>query len=179
MNHRRIISAAGNAPWKRTAASIDDGGLGGAIEELINRGRCGGGHTVCGSYDKILERVRGDGDYALVVGDMFLSKGQSTRELAMSIRDRLKAPVITAEELKSRFLFGKHQALNFLGYAAVIVLIYALAFTNQDPIKAFLSGPIHQHTKWLAPLVIVLFVPFIAYLYGSVTDLALKLINID
>ena len=167
------------------AAEVNDGGMGGAVEELINQGRCGGGQTVCGGYDKILERVRGDGDYALVVvGDMFLSKGHSTRtrrtrELAMSIRDRLKAPVITAEELKSRFMFGKRQALTFLGYAAVLILIYAWAFTNQEAIKTFLSGPIHEHTKWLAPLVIVLFVPFIAYLYGSVTDLALKLINID
>jgi len=166
-------------------AAVNDGGLGAAMEELINQGRCGGGHTVCGGYDKILERVRGDDDYALVVvGDMFLSKGQSTRtrrtrELAMSIRDRLKAPVITAEELKSRFLFGKSQALSFLGYTVILCLIYAAAFMNQDAILTFLSGPIHQHTKWLAPLVIVLFVPFIAYLYGSVTGLALKLINID
>jgi hypothetical protein len=33
--------------------------------------------------------------------------------------------------------------------------------------------------KWLAPLVVVLFVPTIAYLYGTVTDLILKIINID
>lgn len=167
------------------AATVNDGGLSPAIEELINKGRCGGGQTVCGGYDKILERVRGDDDYALVVvGDMFLSKGHSTRtrrtrELAMSIRDRLKAPVITMEELKSRFLFGKRQAFTFLGYTAIVGLIYALAFMHQEAILTFLSGPIHEHIKWLAPLVIVLFVPLIAYLYGSVTGLALKLINID
>ena len=166
-------------------AAVSDGGLGATMEELINKGRCGGGHTVCGGYDKILERVRGDNDYALVVvGDMFLSKGQSTRtrrtrELAMSIRDRLKAPVITADELKSRFLFGKRQAMALIAYAALLCLLYGLVFTHQDQVLAFLSGPIHQQMKWLAPLAIVLFVPAIAYLYGTVTGLALKIINID
>jgi len=165
--------------------AVDDGGLGATEEELIHRGRCGGGHTVCGGYDKILERARGDGDYALVVvGDMFLSKGQSTRtrrtrELAMSIRDRLKAPVITGDELKSRFLFGKRQAFVLSGYAVILALLYLLVFTNQDEVLTFLSGPIHQQMKWLAPLVVVLFIPLIAYLYGTVTGLALKIINID
>ncbi|MCG6909913.1 MAG: cytidylate kinase-like family protein [Deltaproteobacteria bacterium] len=163
----------------------EDDGLSGAMEDLIDKGRCGGGQTVCGGYDKILERVRGDADYALVVvGDMFLSKGRSTRtrrtrELAMSIRDRLKAPVITMDELKSRFLFGKRQGVMLAGYAAIVCLIYILAFKNQDPILAFLSGPMHEQMKWLAPLVIVLFVPTIAYLYGTITGLILKLINID
>jgi cytidylate kinase len=167
------------------AAVVNDGGLGAAMEELINKGRCGGAHTVCGGYDKILERVRGDGNYTLVVvGDMFLSKGQSTRtrrtrELAMSIRDRLKAPVITMDELKSRFLFGKRQAFTLVGYTLIVGLIYILAFRNQDPILTFLSGPIHQQMKWLAPLAVVMFVPAIAYLYGTVTGLVLKLINID
>lgn len=166
-------------------AGVNDGGLGGTMEELIAKGRCGGGHTVCGGYDKILERVRGQGHYALVVvGDMFLSKGHSartrrTRELAMSIRDRLKAPVITADELKSHFLFGTRQAFTLAGFAAVVGLLYAIIFTHQDAVLTFLSGPIHQHIKWLAPVVVVFFIPVIAYLYGTVTGLALKLINID
>jgi hypothetical protein len=165
--------------------SASDGGMGATMEELINRGRSGGGQTVCGGYDKILERVRGDAKYALVVvGDMFLSKGHSTRtrrtrELAMSIRDRLKAPVITADEMKSRFLFGKRQAVSLIGFVAIVSLLYLGVFTHQDQVLSFLSGPIHEHIKWLAPLVVVLFIPVIAYLYGSVTGLALKLINID
>ncbi len=164
---------------------VNDGGLGAAMETLIDRGRCGGGHTVCGGINKILERVRGDGNYALVVvGDMFLSKGHSTRtrrtrELAMSIRDRLKAPVITMDELKSRFLFGKRQGVVLAGFGVITALIYTLVLQNQDAVLTFLSGPIHQQMKWLAPLAVVLLVPTIAYLYGTVTDLILKLINID
>jgi hypothetical protein len=165
--------------------TINDGGLSATIEELIDRGRCGGGLSICGGYDKILERVQGDVDYALVVvGDMFLSKGKSTRtrrtrEMAMTIRDRLKAPVITADELESKFMFGKRQALSLVGYCLIIALLYYLVFTNQEQVLTFLSGPLHEKLKWLAPAVIFMFVPVIAYLWGSITGLALKLINID
>jgi hypothetical protein len=166
-------------------AVIDDGGLSPTIEVLIEQGRCGGGLSVCGGYDKILEQVQGDVNYALVVvGDMFLSKGKSTRtrrtrELAMNIRDRLKAPVITADELESEFMFGKRQAINLVAYGLLVVLLYILVFTNQDQILNFLSGPIHEKAKWLAPIAILILIPVIAYLYGTVTGLALKLIDID
>ena len=133
----------------------------------------------------MLEAVQGAGSYALVViGDIFLSKGHSirtrrTRELAMNIRDRLKAPVITADELKSRFLFGTRQAMILIGFLALIILIYSSMFEYQEAVLDFLSGPIHTSHKWLSPIVVVLFVPFIAYIYGKVTELALKIINID
>ena len=168
-----------------TETTVDDGGLGRVQEELVGLGRCGGQHTVCGGHTKILERVQGNGQYALVViGDLFLSKGHSartrrTRELAMNIRDRLKAPVITADELKSRFLFGPRQALTLLGFLAIIIMLYGLVFTHQDAVKEFLSGSIHQHYKWLGSVVIFLLIPIIAYVYGTVTGLALKLINVD
>jgi len=164
---------------------VDDGGLGRVQEDLVDLGRCGGQHTICGGHDKLLERVQGNGRYALVViGDMFLSKGHSartrrTRELAMNIRDRLKAPVITADELKSRFLFGPRQALTLVGFLALVVLVYGLVFTHQESLSNFLSGSIHQHYKWLASVVVFVFIPIIAYVYGTVTDLALKLINVD
>ena len=163
----------------------DDGGLRRSQEELIDLGRFSGQHTVYGSYHKILERAQANGNYALVViGNMFLSKGHSaqarqTRELALNIRDRLKAPVITVDELKSRFLFGKKQAFTLMGYMILVGVIYHYIFTHQEPILEFLSGPIHQRIKWLAPLVILLFVPFLAYIYGKVAELALKIINID
>lgn len=163
----------------------NDGGLRKTEEELVGLGRYGGRHTVCGGYDKILERAQGRGHYALVViGDMFLSKGHSTRtrrtrELAMSIRDRLKAPVITSDELKTRFLFGKRQALTLAGFLALLVAIYGLVFTHQEPLLDFLGGALHQNVKWLCPIVVALVVPLIAYLYGTATGLALKIINID
>ena len=164
---------------------VDDGGLNRTQEELVALGRSGGRKTVCGGYERILETTRGNGRYALVViGNMFLSKGHSTRtrctrELAMSIRDRLKAPVITEDELKTRFLFGKRQAISLAGFLAMVIIIYALVFTHQEAVLAFLSGPLHQRVKWLSPLSMVFFVPLLAYIYGEVGGLALKIINID
>jgi len=163
----------------------DDGGLGRTGEELVDIGRFGGRHTVCGGYDQILNRVPGSGRYTLVViGDMFMSKGHSartrqTRELALNIRDRLKAPVITADELKSHFLFGKRQAATLLGYLALSILIYALVFTNQKPVLDFLGGPLHQNFKVVAAVAVTLFSPLLAYVFGTVSELALKIINVD
>jgi len=163
----------------------NDGGLYRTKEDLLGLGRFGGLHTVCGGYSSILERVQGNGQYAMVViGDMFLSKGQSartrqTRELALNIRDRLKAPVITADEMKSQLLFGKKQAVTMLVFFAVIVCIYYTVFSHQPVLFNFLSGSLHQNYVWLSPLVLFCFIPLIAYLWGTVTGLALKIINID
>ena len=165
--------------------TVDDGGMNRTQEELIDQGRYGGRYSVCGGYEKILERVQGNGQYALVVvGDMFLSKGHSTRtrqtrELAMSIRDRLKAPVITTDELKSRFLFGKRQAVTLIGFLAMVILIYGLVFLNQQEVLNFISGSAHAKYKWLGSALVVVFVPALAYIYGTVAELALKIINID
>lgn len=164
---------------------LDDGGLDRTQEELVDQGRFGGRHTVCGGYGKILERIQGKGQYALVViGDMFVSKSHSartrqTRELALSIRDRLKAPVITADELKSRFLFGTQQAFTLVGFAVLTAFIYWLVLAHETPVFNFLSGPMHQQYKWLAPLAVFLFIPAVAYIYGTVSELLLKLIDID
>ena len=165
--------------------TADDGGLSRTQAELISLGRFGGRHTVCGGYNNILETAQGEGNYNLVViGDIFLSKGHSartrqTRELALNIRDRLKAPLITADELKSRFFFGKRQAFTLVGFLALAALIYSLVFTFQKPVLDFLSGPLHQQVKWLSPLLMIVFIPFIAYVCGTAAELALKIINID
>ncbi len=163
----------------------DDGDMGRAEEALIDQGRFGGRHTVYEGYGKLLDAVQGSGNYSLVIiGDVFVNKGHSaqtrrTRELAMSIRDRLKAPVITMDMLKSRFLFGPWQAVTLVVFMVIAVALYMGVFENQEQILTFLSGPIHEHYRWLAPIVLAVFVPFVAYLYGTITELALKIVNID
>ena len=165
--------------------TTDDGGLGRTEEELVDLGRFGGRHTVCGGYDQILTRVQSSGRYTLVViGDMFMSKGHSTRtrqtrELALNIRDRLKAPVITADELKSQLLFGRRQAAALLGHLVLTVLIYAVVFSNQEPVLDFLGGPLHQNFKVLAAVAVAVFSPVLAFVYGNVSGLTLKIINVD
>jgi len=155
------------------------------LERLVALGRSGGGHTVIGGQDRILEALRSNGKQALVViGDMFLDKDhlvrtRQTRELALAIQDTVKAPVITAGELKSRYFFGKRQAVKLVSFALLAMVIYLLVFTNQQSILDFLAGDLHQKIKWLSPIAVALFVPSLAYLYGTVTGLVLKLIDID
>lgn len=165
--------------------AADDAGLSRTLEELVARGRSGGGYTVYGSQDEILETVKGSDKSALVViGDIFLSKGhetrqRQTRELALAVRERLKTPVITADELQARFLFGKRQAVKLLVFAILVACTYTLVFSFQRPILNFMGGEIHNNIKWLTSVVVFLFVPSLAYLYGTVTGLLLKLIGID
>jgi hypothetical protein len=165
--------------------AMDDGGLDRAEEELVDVGRFGGRYTVCGGYDQVLARVQSSGRYTLVViGDMFMSKGHSartrqTRELALNIRDRLKAPVITADELKSQLLFGKRQAASLLGYLVLTVFIYATVFANQQAVLDFLGGSLHQNYKVLAAVAVAVFSPLLAFVYGNVSGLTLKIINVD
>jgi cytidylate kinase len=165
--------------------AADDSGLSRTLEELVARGRSGGSYTVYGSQDELLETVKGNDKSALVIiGDIFLSKGhearqRQTRELALAVRQRLKTPVITADELQARFLFGKRQVVKFVAFAALVACIYTLVFSAQGPILDFMGGDIHQKYKWLTSVVVFLFVPFIAYTYGTVTGLILKMIGID
>ena len=162
-----------------------EAGLIKTAEELIALGRFGGQRTVRGSYDRILEAAKAEGRYSLVViGDMFLSKGHSTRtrqtrELTLAIRDRLKAPVIMAEELKSRFIFGPKEGAKLAAFAVLTLLIYFLVFSNQAAVMNWVGGEIHQNWKIISAVSLALFVPLVAYLYGSVTGLLLKLINMD
>jgi hypothetical protein len=163
----------------------DDGGLVLTQEELVAIGRSAGGFTVWGGTSEVIEAVKENSNYSLVIlGDLFLDKGaetrkRQTREMGLSIREKLKTAVITVDELESRFLFGKKQALKALLYAAGVVALYALVFIFQEPILNFLGGDLHAKWKWLASISVALLVPLVAYSYGTVTGLVLKLIDID
>ncbi len=163
----------------------EDGGLARTQEELVGIGRSGGRRTVNGGTDEIISSLADQDKYSLVVvGDVFIDKGHAaqtrmTRELALSIRDRLKTPVITSDELKTRFTFGGRQAAKLLGFAAFVVLAYFAVFTHHEQVLDFIGGAFHQQHMWLAPIVVVLFVPLIAYAYGTVASLALQLLKID
>jgi hypothetical protein len=169
----------------RPRVSADDGGLSQALEELISAGRSAGGLTVYGEKDDLLEAIEGGSNLSLVaIGDLFLEKGKeaqqrNTRDLALSIRERLKVPVITCEEMASHFLFRKKQAGQLIFFTALVACVYAIVFSFQAPILNFLGGEMHAAWKWLTPVIVFLFVPFVAYCYSTVTGLLLKLIGID
>jgi cytidylate kinase len=165
--------------------NTDDGGLNMAIEELVAMGRSAGGCTIAGGQREVIDALRDTDNYSLIIlDDLFLSKGPQastrlTRELGLSIHERLKTPVIKIDELQSQFLFGKKQAFKLLLFTVVALCVYGLVFSFQEPIMNFLGGEFHQHWKWAASVVVVLFVPFVAYTYGTISGLMLKLVNID
>ena len=164
---------------------VDDGGLGEVQEELVGLGRSGGRSTVRGGCDEIVMTSEGNGKYSLVViGDLFLSKDRSarkrmTRELALDLRDRLKAPVITSDELGSEFTVTTSHALKFVGHLSLVLIALLLVFSNQAAILAFLGGTLHSRLPWLTAAAVVVLVPVFAFLYGSVTQLALRLLRIE
>jgi hypothetical protein len=166
-------------------AAADDGGLSATQEELVSLGRSAGAHTVYGDSGELVDAVKHGNRYSLVIlGNLFLSKGpeartRQVRELGLALREVLKAPVITAEELQSRFLFGKKQALKLLLVAAATLVVYVLIFSFQTPILNLLGGEMHAKWKLLTSIGVALFVPLVAYIYSTVTGLFLKLINID
>jgi hypothetical protein len=163
----------------------DDDGLSETLEELVAMGRSAGGSTVAGASREVIDAVKESNDYSLVVlGDLFLSKGPQTstrltRELGLTLNEKLRAPVINISELQSQFLFGKAQALKLILFSVIIFCIYGLVFHFQKPILNFIGGDLHEHWKWLAAVFVAVFVPFVAYTYGTVSGLILKLVDID
>jgi len=163
----------------------DDGGLSDTLEELVLIGRSAGGHTVAGGGREVLNAVKENNNYSMVIlGDLFLDKGPQastrlTRELGMTLHDKLRTPVINISELQSEFLFGKSQAFKLLVFCLIVICVYGLVFNFQKPILNVIGGDIHEHWKWVSAIGIALFVPFVAYSYGTVAGLILKSIDID
>ena len=163
----------------------DDGGLGAALEELVAMGRSAGGYSIAGGQHEVIDGLRDSDNYSLIIlDDLFQAKGPQastrlTRELGLAIHERLKTPVIRIDELQAQFLFGKKQAFKLLMFILAALVIYGVVFTSQEPILNFLGGAIHEHWKWAAAAAVVLFVPTVAYIYGTISGLILKLVDID
>jgi len=165
--------------------NTDDGGLSETLEELVAMGRSAGGYTVAGAGREIINAVKENNNYSLaILGNLFLSKGpqastQLTRELGLTLHDKLRTPVIDIKELKSEFLFGKAQAFKLVMFTLILVCIYGLVFNFQKPILNVIGGNLHEQWKWAAAFGLAIFVPVVAYIYGTVSGLLLKLIDID
>jgi cytidylate kinase len=166
----------------------DRGGLQATLDELAKLGRSGGGRHVHGERSHLLASCCNAVPYSLVVlGSLFLGKGSSaklrmTRELQDLIGSRMKVPVVTADELRSHYLFGTRDALRMAGFLVLVLAVYFLVLTNQEPVLRFLSG---QWTggkalhKLIVAVAVFLFVPVIAYSYGSVARSVMKLIKME
>jgi len=69
--------------------------------------------------------------------------------------------------------------VKFVGHLSLVLIGLFLVFTHQAPILDFLGGALHSQWSWLTAAAVVIFVPVFAFLYGSVTQLALRLLRIE
>jgi cytidylate kinase len=177
----------------------DDGGLRSTLDELARVGRSGGGRVVHGDPHQLVSTLDRSVPYTLVViGDVFLSKGhaarlRATRDLRGFLSDHIKAPVVTADELGSQYLFGRRDAIRTAAFLLLAFFIYFQVFTHQEPILEFLAqsgwyseaikNSFLSKSQWISKLIVslavFLFVPIVAYSYGAVTRAVLKLIRME
>lgn len=177
----------------------DREGLESTLNELAKLGRSGGGRVITGSPQDVLNAIDLSTPYTLVViGDVFLSKGHSarvraTRDLRGFLSDRMRAPVVTAEDLGRHYLFGPRDLAKASVLLMLTIVLFVLIFTYQEPVMAFTA-----HAGWYAEAVensflskvpwvpkaivsvaVFLLVPIVAYSYGTVTKSLLKLIRME
>lgn len=176
----------------------DDRGLRSTLDELARVGRSGGGFPVYGGRQQLVEMLGRHIPYTLVVlGNVFLSKGhaarlRATRDLGSYLNDRIKAPVVTADELGSQYLFGKRDVVRTAVFVTLVAAIYWLVFANQEAILAFLAntGWYAEATegtilarwglqKLVVSAVVVGVIPLVALAYGKVTAAVLKWIKME
>jgi cytidylate kinase len=184
-----------DAPEAETA----NGGLEHTLDELARIGKSGGGRVVYGDPQQLVDTLDRSVPYTLVVlGDLFLSKGhaaklRATRDLRSFLSDRIKAPVVTADELGGQYFFGRRDILRTAVFLLLAVAVYYLVFIYQEPILGFLAhsgwyaeaieDTFLSRFDWMAKLVVALtvflFVPIVAYSYGTVARAFLKLIKME
>lgn len=177
----------------------DKGGLRATLDELSKVGKSGGGRIVVGGERQLANALDRTISYTLVViGDVFLSKGHAAkiraiRDLRSYLSDRIKVPVVTADELEVQYLFGKQDVIRMAAYLALTIALFIIVFTHQKPILAFLahSGWYAEALKstflskfsWLSKgivsITVFVFVPIFAYSYGKVASAFLKLMKME
>jgi cytidylate kinase len=176
-----------------------DAGLKRTLDELARVGRSGGGRVLYGDPHQVLNALDRSVPYSLVVvGDVFLSKGhaarlRATRDFRGFLSERIKAPVVTADELEAHYLFHARDLLQAAVLLLVAIVLYAVVFTHQETVLAFLgnagwyaeavSETMLARFAWLpkvlVSLVVFLVAPVVAYLYGTAARVALKAIGIE
>jgi cytidylate kinase len=161
---------------------IQDEGLKETMGRLVAAGCSGGSRLVRGGAQRLLHGIDRSVPYSLVVvGDVFLSKGESVRkrqarDLITYLADNLRVPVIGNDELKTQYLFRARDWLSLAIYGAITLALFFLVFTHQAEVSGFLSGDSYRP---LAVPCLFVFVPFFAYNYGNFWRLVLKLFKFE
>lgn len=162
----------------------DDGGMKTSLAELARTGHSGGGRSVRSAPNRLVDSIDRTHNYTLVVvGNVFLSKGHEAqtrmaRETRERIRERLRIPVVSPEELRQRFLFSPKELVKMFAFLLLVGAIYLLIFSSQQAVVGFLHGDA-SYVKLLRTVCILSLVPVVAYLYGTIARLFLKLLRIE
>ncbi|MBU1170907.1 MAG: cytidylate kinase-like family protein [Proteobacteria bacterium] len=168
-------------------ALASDQGLTETMNRLIEVGRAGCSHTSHGGVGGLVKDISKNVEYSLiVVGDMFSAKGVAKqrlkRDLVSMMTDKFSCPVLSAEDLKSRYLFGKKQMIGLVTSAFFSAMIYLVIFGFQKPIIKFVSagqlgGTMSQ--KIASAVVVAICVPVIALVIGGFYHNFLKMIRLE
>ncbi len=168
--------------------SGDDGGLKRTLDELARVGRSGGGRYVHGERSSLLTTCCGTVPRSLVVlGSLFeghdpAAKLRLTRELRESLAGRIRVPVVTTDELRTQYFFGRRDLVRLIAFLALVVVTYVLVLTHQDAVLGF------SHAEWsgggtltklIVAVAVFVFVPIVAFSYGSVARSFMKLIRME
>lgn len=166
----------------------DDGGLKRTLDELARVGRSGGGRYVHGERSSLLTTCCGTVPRSLVVlGSVFdghdpAAKLRLTRELRESLAGRTRVPVVTADELRTQYFFGRRDLMRLVGFLVLVVIAYVLVLTHQEAVLGFSHGEWSGGgtlTKLIVAAAVFVFVPIVAVSYGSVARAFMKLIRME
>jgi hypothetical protein len=166
----------------------DDGGVEVTLDKLAGLGRSGGARYVYGERASLVASCCGTVPHSLVVvGNLFLGKERGTklrltRELRDSLGSRMRVPVVTADELRSHYLFGRRDTVTLVTFLALVALTYWLVLTHQEPILRFSFGEWSGGgtlVRLAVAATVFVFVPLVAYAYGGVAKSLMKLIKME
>lgn len=159
-------------------------GISKIYEKLINDGIAGGKKIIHGSQKTLINSIDRAIPYRLIILDnIFASKGTPTqirlqREWSNFIGDNLKVPVVSLDELRSKYSFGLKDSIQMILFAVLIALIVFLTFHYDQEIISYLS---REDLTWkiVVTICVFLFVPLFAYIYSTVTKLFLRMIKFE
>jgi cytidylate kinase len=166
------------------APGCNEQGVRAVHEELSRRGIAGGMRASEAHPRRIGLSIDRTVPYSLVVvGDIFTGRGHAlsrrmTRELAAQLADALRVPVVRGEDLKAQYFVGTWQLARLGVFGLAVALIYALVFSYQREVLE-LVAPEGDSRRALAVVGMLIFVPVVAYLYGSLAKSLLKLVKVE
>jgi cytidylate kinase len=162
----------------------NENGLRAVHEELSRRGIAGGMRASEAHPRRIGLSIDRTVPYSLVVvGDIFTGKDRAvsrrmTRELAAQLADALRVPVVRGEDLKAQYFVGTWQLARLGIFGLAVALVYVLVFSHQREVLE-LVAPEGGSRRALAVVAMLVFVPVVAYLYGSLAKSLLKLVKVE